>query len=541
MYQTIKNIGGTAALVCALAYLLWANTCLTANSSDIVPDNHNWQKLITSGDDELAQQKLVQAEACFRQALKVLTHEPHTENDLVKCLEKLANILTQENKIDEALPLYQRSLHSLEKVYGSESSEIVPTLIAIGSIYESEGDPKLAMPLYQRALAINEKHAGPFSPAVADSLHFLGRARSRIGQSKEAEHDYKQSLSILMQQPGLASSSQLESLLADYHDLLRKNDSSDTNLISDFQTEVLKDRPGNSTQNRNIPPSAWQSQELLASKNIGANHDELSTWQRQMLAQNRETRNVFSGQDKVSDWQKQSLLQSSDRLSSQDNKEEQVLLRGFQQPFAGSTEAPAYNTMSNVLHNQQPYAQGEDQYKRMIALDIKSLGAEHPAVADDLTALSLLYISQGRYKEAKPLLIKALSIYKGVYGNDNLLVKRTLGSLAYVLNKLGDTQQAVSLCTDVLNQSQLVLDDPNALETARVLNQLGFLYYRQGKLENARTIYQWALASTEGAVGSQDPLFAACLTDYAHVLRSLGRITEADEMQERAIKTFARQ
>lgn len=32
-----------------------------------------------------------------------------------------------------------------------------------------------------------------------------------------------------------------------------------------------------------------------------------------------------------------------------------------------------------------------------------------------------------------------------VYGSDNLLVKRTLGSLAYVLNKLRDTKQAVSL------------------------------------------------------------------------------------------------
>jgi tetratricopeptide (TPR) repeat protein len=542
MGKYLSNIGGCSVIVGLAASIMMAGAAISY-SAVVIPDNHSWQKLITSGDDELALQKLVQAEACYREALKVIGREPHAEAEVVRCIEKLANTLAQENKIDEALPFYQRSLHLQEKIYGKESSELVPTLFAIGSIYESEGDPKPAMALYQRALAISEKHYGPFSPSVADSLHFLGRVHSKTGETQEAEHDYKTSLSILMQQPSLSSSSHLESLLADYHDLLRKNESSDSNLISDFQTEVLKDHLGpKETTNLVASHSAWQDPVVTAPRmpGYGQLDDQLLAFQKQGLGQISKTDKTASDKEQASAWQKQIAIRSSSANNSQNDKEQQVLLRGFHRPFESSTEAPAYDTLADVLHNQHPYAQGEDQYKRMIALDIKVLGPDHPAVADDLTALALLYISQQRYKDAKPLLIRALSIYKGVYGNDNLLVKRTVGSLAFVLEKLGETEQAVSLYKDVLTQADIVLNDPNGLETARILNQLGFLYYRQGKLENARTIYQWALASTEGAVGNQDPLVAACLTDYANVLRSLGRVNEADQMQERAIKIFSK-
>ncbi len=446
-----------------------------------------WQTLLTEGDVDIQQQKLVQAEDCFRRALKEIQQEPHSNNDTVKCLERLASTLELENKTNDAVPLYNKSLHILERTYGKESAKVVPTLFALGSIFESEGDPKIAMKYYLRAVAINEKHYGPFSPAVAESLHHLGHATFGAGQTEQAEKHYKSSLSILMQQPSLSSSKQLESLLNDYSDLLKKNDNSNKNLISDFQKEVLKDRLGFPVPTTAIPPSAWQ---------------------------------------------KQMTASSEKSYADQNNEEQKVLLRGFKQPFSNSTLAPAYKTMSDDLYSQHSYRQGEDYYECMIAIDIKALGPYHPSVADDLTGLALFYISKQRYSEAEPLLRRALSIYESVYGSDNMLVTRTRSSLANVLNKLGQTQQAMALYGQAFNKGHIAMD-PNNLETARMLNELAFLYYSQGKLEDARTVYQWALASTKGAVGEQNILVAACLTDYSNVLRSLGLIAEANEVSEK--------
>jgi tetratricopeptide (TPR) repeat protein len=78
------------------------------------------------------------------------------------------------------------------------------------------------------------------------------------------------------------------------------------------------------------------------------------------------------------------------------------------------------------------------------------------------------------------------------------------------------------------------------METSRILNDLAHLYYRQGKLQDACTVYQWALASTEAAAGKGSPLVAACLTDYANVLSALGRIAEANEAQARALLILAK-
>ncbi len=62
--------------------------------------------------------------------------------------------------------------------------------------------------------------------------------------------------------------------------------------------------------------------------------------------------------------------------------------------------------------------------------------------------------------------------------------------------------------------------------------------YKQGNLEEARTFYEWAIASTEGAVGDKDALLAACLRDYAQVLRSLGRVNDATEAEKSSPQKF---
>src|SRR5262249_10528042 len=103
---------------------------------------------------------------------------------------------------------------------------------------------------------------------------------------------------------------------------------------------------------------------------------------------------------------------------------------------------------------------------------------------------------------------------------------------------LGHTDRAAELYRSALSNGQSSLG-PNSLETARILNELAYLYFHQGKLQESRTFYEWALASTEGAVGQQNPLLAACLKDYAQVLRSLGQTSEASAAESRADKILA--
>jgi tetratricopeptide (TPR) repeat protein len=449
-----------------------------------------WQGYVAKGDSALSLQRLAEAESDFRLALKAVAGEPHDLEDVVKCQNRLANVLTLENQPEEAKRLYSRSLKTLERKYGQSNPKIVETLLALSSVYESEGDVSVAMKSYQRAFAINEKNYGPYSPEVAKSLHKMGHASVTLGDPKKAEQHYKQAIGILEKESGLDASKELEDTLQDYGDLLRKTDNTPQALVSDFQKEVLKDP---------VHPTSTPVAKIGGSA-----------------------------------WAQQMSQRSSTNALMQTDVEQNVMLRGtMQEPFSSENLKPIYQTMGDVLSSHSSYEQSEPQYKRMIAIDIKSLGPNHPSVADDLIRLAKLYITQKRYEDAQIMLNRALSIYESNYGSDNLIVIRTRALLASVYSEMGKPDQAASLYQQSLNQAKTTLG-PNNLETAQLLNDIAFLYYREGKLEDAGTFYKWALASTEATVGTQDPLVAACLKDYARVLQAQGKTTEAAEAEARA-------
>jgi hypothetical protein len=68
-------------------------------------------------------------------------------------------------------------------------------------------------------------------------------------------------------------------------------------------------------------------------------------------------------------------------------------------------------------------------------------------------------------------------------------------------------------------------------EVAQRLNELAFLDYSQGKLDDARNHYAFALSSIANATGRRSVFVAACLQDYLLVMLSSGRKAEADKMQ----------
>lgn len=71
---------------------------------------------------------------------------------------------------------------------------------------------------------------------------------------------------------------------------------------------------------------------------------------------------------------------------------------------------------------------------------------------------------------------------------------------------------------------------------AEALFGLGRLRFEQGRLEDAETLYQKALAMRENIHGPNHPDVAEVATAYAALLRRAGRSTEADQMEARAAR-----
>jgi tetratricopeptide (TPR) repeat protein len=116
--------------------------------------------------------------------------------------------------------------------------------------------------------------------------------------------------------------------------------------------------------------------------------------------------------------------------------------------------------------------------------------------------------------------------------------------VAWLLNEAGlylwqraDHQQARALFERALaiREAHLGQDHP---DTAYSLNNLAGIWHDRGDLDTARALYERALASCEASVGPDHPAPARVLTNLGIVLRDQGDLDGARALQERALAIF---
>ena len=74
---------------------------------------------------------------------------------------------------NEAEPLLERALRTVEKQFGAAHPYTAASLINLALLYKAQGRYREAEPLYQRALAIDEEQLGAIHPQTATCLNNL--------------------------------------------------------------------------------------------------------------------------------------------------------------------------------------------------------------------------------------------------------------------------------------------------------------------------------------------------------------------------------
>jgi len=472
------------------------------------PDSYtDWRTPYIEGERKLKTQELEAAESAFTQALRnVKRNKDSTADDVALCMQSLASVHYQQDRFyEKVLPLYKQVIKTLEKAHGKDSPKLAAPLSAFAGVREDEGDYKDASKLLTRALAIVEKTDGTGSLIYADYLHRLGRLNFKLGFPRKAEEMYYTSLNILMQQRVLPSGDLLDQHLIDYIDLLTKAENRGKILESAFQKELLKDSVASSERTQGVSVSTFNK--------------EVSSRLAQPGATTLEEERIFPGG--LIDVPGNSAVRNTPSL-----------LNG------AAVQSPAIipsRQISDFAALEKINRQRVDFYKRMISTDILSLGPEHPSVARDLSGLATLYLAQKRFEEARPLLLKALAIYEKLYAPDSTMIKSTKTLLQLIEDE--QNPQALANATAVADYAASLPTVPLAaqkMEVALRLNYLAFLCYCEGKLKNAEKIYSWAVASTAKAAGDQSLLAASSLFDFSRVLRSTGRQSDAETMDNTA-------
>jgi tetratricopeptide (TPR) repeat protein len=187
---------------------------------------------------------------------------------------------------------------------------------------------------------------------------------------------------------------------------------------------------------------------------------------------------------------------------------------------------------------QAQYANAEQLYQQVLALQEQQLGPDHPETAETLNNLGDLAHTQGAYASAEIWYRRALSIRENVFGREHPATIRSIGDLAGIRDEQGDAVQAEALYQEALTLSEQVQGAVH-LDTALALAKLARFYRATGKYDQAKVLYQQALAIYEQ--NAEDPgNHATCLNNFAALLLELDRPTQAEPLLRQALRIRTR-
>ena len=155
--------------------------------------------------------------------------------------------------------------------------------------------------------------------------------------------------------------------------------------------------------------------------------------------------------------------------------------------------------------------------------------------AENLGKLSVTLYQQGKYKEAIPLAIRALTIEEKILGAEHPKVAISLDNLALLYKKMGAYIKAESLYQRALTIFEKDLG-PEHLDVATNLNNQASLYFEMDYYSKAEPLYRRALAIYEENLGSTHPSVAISMDNLASLYHAMGSFSKAESLHQRSLK-----
>jgi tetratricopeptide (TPR) repeat protein len=171
----------------------------------------------------------------------------------------------------------------------------------------------------------------------------------------------------------------------------------------------------------------------------------------------------------------------------------------------------------------------------------RTLGALRRAASPDwlLVAraeedLALTGVMQHRYDEPEKLLRHSQGLIEGQLGPANPRLTNSLFAFAALLTAEHRYAEAVAPAErgwQILHSMNLSLAKA---DLATACTALSTVYFRVGRTGEALSMARQAVDLAEAVVGRNHPCVVRCLSNYAYILKHMGRKDQAKEIQKRA-------
>ncbi len=173
-------------------------------------------------------------------------------------------------------------------------------------------------------------------------------------------------------------------------------------------------------------------------------------------------------------------------------------------------------------------------YRRVLPIYSAEYGDDHVITATVLNDYAgALSDDPATADSALALYQRVVGIRKESYGPNHATVGDALGNVGTVYHRMGDLELAKDYYGLALAVYEEAYSSDNA-DVARIYYNIGEVSADLAEYDRAEASYLRALEATEIALGVAHPLYGQTLRGLAAVLRSTGRVDEAEQLEARA-------
>ncbi len=143
-----------------------------------------------------------------------------------------------------------------------------------------------------------------------------------------------------------------------------------------------------------------------------------------------------------------------------------------------------------------------------------------------LRMLGLLYVEQGKYVDAQPLLEEAYRMHKIALGSDDEETLKSMSRLPHLYHRQGKYDKALALYLECLDKQKTALGDDHP-DTLQTMHNIAVVYQNQGKYDEALALSLECLDKGKAALGDDHPDTLSTMHNIAVVYENQGKYDEA--------------
>ena len=177
--------------------------------------------------------------------------------------------------------------------------------------------------------------------------------------------------------------------------------------------------------------------------------------------------------------------------------------------------------------------------ERAVAIRTREQGESHPDLIESLHNLAQVLRQTGEFRRAWKLTEQALGIAEARFGSDHAVTVHCLNELSAVQTAAGDAASGMVSAQRALGLAERIRPEDRLL-VAESLNVFATARFQRGDAAGSVALFRRALDLREAALDPDHPLVARAAENLGIALRATGAREEAEELLQRAVRTFGR-